>query len=112
MMEHKINRVFLIVLDSFGCGAAPDAADFGDAATCNTLRSVTESGAFPAKNLTQLGIYNIDGVGTGVPIAAPIGAHARLRELSRGKDTTIGHWEMAGIVSSPCRPTPTASRPR
>ena len=105
MMEHKINRVFLIVLDSFGCGAAPDAADFGDAATCNTLRSVTESGAFPAKNLTQLGIYNIDGVGTGVPIAAPIGAHARLRELSRGKDTTIGHWEMAGIVSSEPLPT-------
>ena len=101
----KIKRVFLIVLDSFGCGAAPDAADFGDAASCSTLRSVTESGLFPAANLTRLGLYNIDGVGTGTPYAAPIGAHARLRELSCGKDTTIGHWEMAGIVRSTPLPT-------
>lgn len=105
-MENKgIKRVFLIVLDSFGCGAAPDAAEFGDAATCSTLRSVTESGRFPAANLTRLGIYNIDGVETGASIAAPIGAYARLRELSRGKDTTIGHWEMAGIVKNEPMPT-------
>ena len=105
MQSNKIKRVFLIVLDSFGCGAAPDAAEFGDAETCSTLRSVTESGLFPASNLTHLGIYNIDGVQTGTPDAAPIGAHARLRELSRGKDTTTGHWEMAGIVSSAPMPT-------
>ena len=105
MQKSGIKRVFLIVLDSFGCGAAPDAADFGDAASCSTLRSVTESGLFPAANLTRLGIYNIDGVGTGTPAAAPIGAHARLRELSRGKDTTIGHWEMAGIVRNEPMPT-------
>ena len=105
MQNTGIKRVFLIVLDSFGCGAAPDAAEFGDAATCSTLRSVTESGIFPAANLTRLGIYNIDGVGTGTPSSAPIGAHARMRELSRGKDTTIGHWEMAGIVRSDPMPT-------
>ena len=64
MQSNKIKRVFLIVLDSFGCGAAPDAAEFGDAETCSTLRSVTESGLFPAQNLTHLGIYNIDGVTT------------------------------------------------
>ena len=105
MQNTGIKRVFLIVLDSFGCGAAPDAAEFGDAATCSTLRSVTESGIFPAANLTRLGIYNIDGIGTGTPSSAPIGAHARMRELSRGKDTTIGHWEMAGIVRSDPMPT-------
>ena len=105
MQNSGIKRVFLIVLDSFGCGAAPDAAEFGDAATCSTLRSVTESGLFPAANLTRLGLYNIDGIQTGTPDAAPIGAHARLRELSRGKDTTIGHWEMAGIVKNEPMPT-------
>ena len=105
MKNTGIKRVFLIVLDSFGCGAAPDAADFGDADTCSTLRSVTESGLFPAANLTRLGIYNIDGVGTGTPSSDPIGAHARLRELSQGKDTTIGHWEMAGIVRNEPLPT-------
>ena len=105
MQNSGIKRVFLIVLDSFGCGSAPDAAEFGDAATCSTLRSVTESGLFPAANLTRLGLYNIDGIQTGTPDAAPIGAHARLRELSRGKDTTIGHWEMAGIVKNEPMPT-------
>ena len=105
MQNSGVKRVFLIVLDSFGCGGAPDAADFGDAASCSTLRSVTESGLFPAAQLTRLGLYNIDGVNTGTPDTAPIGAHARLRELSRGKDTTIGHWEMAGIVRSDPMPT-------
>ena len=105
MQNSGIKRVFLIVLDSFGCGSAPDAAEFGDAATCSTLRSVTESGLFPAANLTRLGLYNIEGIQTGTPDAAPIGAHARLRELSRGKDTTIGHWEMAGIVKNEPMPT-------
>ena len=105
MKNTGIKRVFLIVLDSFGIGAAPDAAEFGDAATCSTLRSVTESGLFPAKNLQKLGLYNIDGVTCGVRTDEPTGAYARLRELSRGKDTTIGHWEMAGIVRSDPLPT-------
>ena len=105
MQNSGIKRVFLVVLDSFGCGAAPDAAEFGDDATCSTLRSVSQSGLFPAANLTRLGLYNIDGAACGTPSAAPIGAHARLRELSRGKDTTIGHWEMAGIVRNEPLPT-------
>ena len=100
----SIKRVFLIVLDSFGIGCAPDAADFGDG-HCNTLASLTTSPELHAPNLTKLGLFNIDGVGCGTPADSPIGAFARLRELSRGKDTTIGHWEIAGIVSEQPMPT-------
>ena len=99
-----IKRVFLIVLDSFGIGCAPDAADFGDG-HCNTLASLTTSPELHAPNLTKLGLFNIDGVGCGTPADSPIGTFARLRELSRGKDTTIGHWEIAGIVSEQPMPT-------
>ena len=99
-----IKRVFLIVLDSFGIGCAPDAADFGDG-RCNTLASLTTSPELHAPNLTKLGLFNIDGVGCGTPANSPIGTFARLRELSRGKDTTIGHWEIAGIVSEQPMPT-------
>ena len=99
-----IKRVFIIVLDSFGIGNEPDAADFGDG-KCNTLASLTTSPELHAPNLTKLGLFNIDGVGCGTPADSPIGAFARLRELSRGKDTTIGHWEIAGIVSEQPMPT-------
>ena len=99
-----IKRVFLIVLDSFGIGCAPDAADFGDG-HCSTLVSLTTSSELHAPNLTKLGLFNIDGVGCGTPADSPIGTFARLRELSRGKDTTIGHWEIAGIVSEQPMPT-------
>ena len=97
-------RVFLIVLDSFGIGEEPDAAKFGDHGV-NTLRSVSGSPAFAAPNLTQLGLFNIDGVGCGTPVSAPFGAFARLQERSNGKDTTIGHWEIAGLVSPKALPT-------
>ena len=99
-----IKRVFIIVLDSFGIGNEPDAADFGDG-KCNTLASLTTSLELHAPNLTKLGLFNIDGVGCGTPADSPIGTFARLRELSRGKDTTIGHWEIAGIVSEQPMPT-------
>ena len=97
-------RVFLIVLDSFGIGEEPDAAKFGDHGV-NTLRSVSGSPSFAAPNLTQLGLFNIDGVGCGTPVSAPSGAFARLQERSNGKDTTIGHWEIAGLVSPKALPT-------
>ncbi len=101
-------RVFLIVLDSFGIGAEPDAAAFGDAGT-NTLRTIAGHENFKAETLKKLGLFNIDGVkgDIGTP-AAPgelIGSFARLREASQGKDTTIGHWEMAGLVSPQPLPT-------
>lgn len=97
-------RAFIIVLDSFGIGAEPDAKEFGDG-DCNTLRSISSSKEYDTPNMKKIGLFNIDGVGCGTPEAQPIGAFARLRELSRGKDTTTGHWEIAGIVSE--RPMPT-----
>ncbi|MGM9647742.1 MAG: phosphopentomutase [Eubacteriales bacterium] len=99
-----MKRVFLIVLDSFGIGAAPDAADFGDAGA-NTLGSVARTGKLHIPNLISMGLGNIDGV-TAIPKTdAPKASYARLQEKSRGKDTTTGHWEIAGIVSE--RPMPT-----
>ena len=100
----NIKRVFVIVLDSVGIGQEPDAAEFGDG-VCHTLKSIVSSPKFNAPNLTKLGLFNIDGVDCGKPAANPAASFARLRELSRGKDTTIGHWELAGLVSE--RPLPT-----
>ena len=100
----KIRRAFIIVLDSYGIGREPDAPEFGDD-VCNTLKSIAASPKYATPNLERLGLFNIDGVGCGKPVAKPIGSYARLRELSRGKDTTIGHWEIAGIVSEQPLPT-------
>ena len=94
----EMKRLFLIILDSFGCGEAPDAADFGDEGS-NTLKSVWSSEYFNCPNLEKLGLFNIDGVDFGNRSDEPIGSYARLQELSRGKDTTIGHWEIAGLIS-------------
>ena len=95
-------RVFLIVLDSFGVGELPDAADFGDAGS-NTLGAIRHDPAFDCPTLDSLGLFNIEGVGGGT--VAPRASFARMRERSRGKDTTVGHWEIAGMVSE--RPLPT-----
>lgn len=97
-------RVFLIVLDSFGIGAEPDAPAFGDAGT-NTLAAIAGHPRFKGDHLAELGLFNIAGVHCGQPSQAPIGCFARLREASAGKDTTIGHWEIAGLVSSDPLPT-------
>ena len=97
-------RAIIVVLDSFGCGEAPDAADFLDAGA-NTLRSCTTSSFMKVPHLTSLGMYNIDGIDCGTPVEAPIGAYAKCREKSMGKDTTTGHWEMAGIISEQPMPT-------
>ncbi len=100
----KINRVFLIVLDSFGIGAAPDAADFGDAGA-NTLAGIAKTGKLQIPNLISMGLGNINGVDAIPSTSAPTASYARLQEKSRGKDTTTGHWEIAGIISE--RPMPT-----
>ena len=97
-------RVFLIVLDSCGCGEMPDSADFGDAGS-NTLRACTTSSKLDIPMLTQMGIFNIDKVDCGSPVAEPTGAYGRMAEKSRGKDTTIGHWELAGVISPQPLPT-------
>ena len=98
-----MKRVFLIVLDSVGIGALPDAVAFGDA-DANTFKVVSSHPNCNIPNLKKLGIFNIDSV-LGEKEVSPKGSFARLGELSRGKDTTIGHWEMAGVVSDSPLPT-------
>ncbi len=97
-------RVFLIVLDSLGIGEATDAEAFGDVGT-NTLRAISKSDKFSITNLKKLGLFNIDSVDYQKGVDAPLGAYARLAELSKGKDTTIGHWEISGVVSDKALPT-------
>ena len=97
-------RVFLIVLDSVGIGYAPDAADFGDLGA-NTMKRISSSAKFNIPNLLSLGLGNIDGVDYLGTAEKPLAAVARLREKSKGKDTTTGHWEMMGIVSERAMPT-------
>ena len=99
-----MKRAFLIVLDSFGIGALPDAAAFGDAGA-NTLGSVATSSALHVPTLRKMGLFNIAGVSCGEKEPAPIAAYGRAAERSAGKDTTIGHWEIAGIYSA--KPLPT-----
>lgn len=91
-------RIFLIVLDSFGVGNAPDAAAFGDEGS-NTFKACYNFGKLNIPNMKKLGLFNIDGVDFGEREKEPLGAYARLVEESAGKDTTIGHWEIAGIIS-------------
>ena len=91
----KFKRAFIIVLDSYGIGQEPDAADFGDG-ICNTLKSIAASREYDTPNMRNMGLFNIDGVDCGEAVDAPTASFARLREMSKGKDTTIGHWEIAG----------------
>ncbi len=93
-----MKRVFLIVLDSVGIGAMEDADKFGDAG-CNTLRSASMSSYFHMPNMEKLGLFHIDGIDYKESVKAPLALHARMTESSMGKDTTIGHWEIAGIIS-------------
>ncbi len=95
-------RFFLIVLDSFGVGELPDASLWHDEGS-NTLGAIRDHPAFHCPNLQRLGLFNIDGVGGGVPM--PEASYAKMAERSMGKDTTIGHWEIAGIISPEPLPT-------
>lgn len=98
-------RVFLVVLDSVGIGAMPDAHLYGDEGS-NTLAAAAKAEGFSMPNMERLGLFDIEGVkelkkGNG----KPQGAFGRMKEASKGKDTTIGHWEIAGVISG--RPLPT-----
>lgn len=99
-----MKRVFLIVLDSFGIGKAPDAADFGDEGA-NTLKTISSSRSFCADNLIKLGLSDIDGVDCLEKCLSPEGSYGAMAEKSKGKDTTIGHWEIAGLISDKPMPT-------
>ena len=99
-----MKRVFLIVLDSCGIGQMPDAANFGDH-DCHTMRRISTSPKYCAENLLKMGLGNIDGQDYLPATDRPTAAVARLAETSAGKDTTIGHWEIAGVISN--KPLPT-----
>lgn len=99
-----MKRVILIVLDSVGIGNAPDAAEYGDPGS-NTILSASKSEFFSMENMRKMGYFNIDGVEVGEKPEHPTGAFARLVEKSKGKDTTTGHWEMAGVISEQPMPT-------
>lgn len=98
-------RVFLVVLDSFGIGELPDSHLYGDKGS-NTLMSVNSTGLLNVPTLKNLGLFNIDGIQI-KGVKNPTSAYGRFAEKSNGKDTTTGHWEMAGVI--PDYPFPTFS---
>ena len=104
--QNMSKRVFLIVLDSVGVGELPDAAEFGDEGS-NTVKAAASSGLLNMPNMKKLGFFNILGIDDmydDIP-ASPMYAVSRLAERSKGKDTTTGHWEIAGLVSEKPMPT-------
>ena len=96
-------RVFLIVLDSCGVGELPDASKYGDVGS-NTLKACYDSGKLSVPNLEKLGLFHLDEMNYPTH-SIPMGAYGRLAERSAGKDTTTGHWEIAGLVSETPMPT-------
>ena len=101
----KMNRVIWIVLDSVGMGAMPDAHEYGDEGS-NTIGNISKRvGGLNMPNMRRLGLGNIEGMEGLEPVDAPIGSYARLAELSRGKDTSTGHWEMVGVHTKDGFPT-------
>ena len=108
MIMGKIKRVFLVVLDSMGCGYEPDADKFGDVGA-NTLKSIRASEKFHCPNMEKLGLFHIDGFEPDPAkddyVGEPEGVYGRFQEISMGKDTTVGHWEIAGVISE--KPLPT-----
>lgn len=97
-------RVFLIVLDSVGAGEAPDADKFDDVG-CDTLGTCVRSGELHIPNLEKLGLYQLDGTSFRKEGGEIVGCYAKMTEKSAGKDTTVGHWEIAGMVSEQAMPT-------
>ena len=96
-MSKTVQRVFLLVLDSFGIGAVPDAGMYGDEGS-DTFGAVAGHPLFSVPHLRELGLYNIADVTPPGAVPHPAGSFGRFRELARGKDTTTGHWEIAGLV--------------
>ncbi|KEH98818.1 phosphopentomutase [Clostridium massiliodielmoense] len=100
-----INRVIWIVLDSVGMGALPDADKYGDVGA-NTIGNVSKAaGGLKTPNMSKIGLGNIDEIKGIEKVENPIGCYSRFKEMSNGKDTTTGHWEMVGINSEQAFPT-------
>jgi phosphopentomutase len=103
-MSQPFERIILLVLDSVGIGAMPDAADYGDEGR-DTLGHIAELRGVDLPNMTRLGLANIRPLAGVTPAANPQGAYGKAALLSPGKDTTAGHWEMAGIILERAFPT-------
>ncbi|HEX4458374.1 MAG TPA: phosphopentomutase [Polyangia bacterium] len=104
-MRHSFDRVVLMVLDSCGCGAAPDAKSYGDDGA-NTLGNMSvRVGGLTLPHLQGLGLGHLTTILGVPPVAAPRGAFGKMREASAGKDTTTGHWEMSGLQVDTAFPT-------
>ena len=104
-MKRELKRVILIVLDSVGAGSLPDADEYGDAG-CNTLGHVAEAvGGLNLPNLAQLGLGNIIQILGVSPSSSPVACFGKMKEISKGKDTTTGHWEMMGVITKTPFPT-------
>jgi len=100
-----ITRAILIVLDSVGIGELPDAAEYGDAGSATLQHTAEAVGGLSLPNMGRLGLGNIASI-MGIPPAdSPDGCHGKMATLSKGKDTTTGHWEMMGIITDPAFPT-------
>src|ERR1700756_4552511 len=97
MGQNAMDRVILIVLDSCGCGAAPDAAQYGDAGADTLGNLSVKLGGLTLPHLQGLGLGHLTTILGVPPVAAPRGAFGKMREASNGKDTTTGHWEMTGL---------------
>lgn len=100
----SVKRIFLIVLDSVGIGELPDADLYGDVGS-NTVKACFSTGGLKVPFMKKLGLFNIDGNSYGGICKSPIGSYGRFAESSKGKDTTTGHWEIAGIISEKPMPT-------
>ena len=95
-----MKRAIIMVIDSMGIGAMPDYAEFNDVAECNTLKNVCHfNGGLKAPNMAKMGLGNIQDFEGITPEKNPVGQYGTLQEKSKGKDTTTGHWEIAGLVS-------------
>ncbi|MDW7672681.1 MAG: phosphopentomutase, partial [Bacillota bacterium] len=102
-----IKRVILLILDSVGIGALPDADQFGDTGADTLGNIIKATGGIDLPHLQAMGLGNIEGVDGLAAVANPAGAFGRCAEISRGKDTTTGHWEIAGLhIQEPFRTFP------
>src|SRR5690554_5947605 len=95
-----MKRAVILIIDSLGCGAMDDAEQYGDGATCNTLANVSLfNKGLHIPNMQKLSIGNIIPVEGVAPVQNPAASYGMMLEASKGKDSTTGHWEIAGIVS-------------
>jgi len=95
----------LIILDGLGVGGAPDAADYGDAGSDTLANMAATVGGIDVPNLQGLGLGNLHSINGVAPVAQPAAGYGRLEEVSSGKDSTTGHWELMGLVTEVAFPT-------